>query len=85
MSVGLIHEVEDTFAVPSFEYIVACKLLYFKAITLLYHVGNLGELLWNFVGHHQLVLHIVIVHLKPFDAFHQLGVVLIIIYGGHGA
>ena len=84
MPVGLIHKVEDAFTVSTLKDIVARKLLYLEAITLLYHVGNLGKLLRNFVRYHQFVLHIVVIYLKPFETFHQLGIVLIIIYGGHG-
>ena len=84
---GLVHHVEHLLAVLFWpEHLAALQLRTMQVVTLFDHLGHLFEFLGHaLLGHKDLILHIVVVLLVAFHLLHQLGVVVVVIDGGHRA
>ena len=85
MRISDVNEVEDTLSVASFENIFLGELFDFQAITLLNHRRNLGIFLRNDIGHIEFVFDIGVVHLIALKSGDVLGVIFVVIDGGHGS
>ena len=78
-----IQEVEQFLTVALFDQFMAGELMHLQSVTALDQFGDLGELLGHLLGHLDLQLHVVVILLKPFHAFHVLRVVRIVIVDIH--
>ena len=82
---GLVDELEDALAVAALEDIALLQFLDAQVVAFLNHLGNLAHLLRNLVGHEYLVFHVVVVLHVSRHCLHVLGVVLVVVDGGHGS
>ena len=65
------------------ENILLGKLAHMQIVTLLDHHRNLGVLLRYGIRHHDLELHVLVIHLKPFQSLDVLRIVRVIVDSRH--
>ena len=82
---GLVDDVEDALPVlVGAEDVALRELLHLQVVALHDHLRNLAELLGHaLLRHVELVLHVVVVLLVALHLLHQLGVVGVVVFGGH--
>ena len=80
---GFINEMEDLTSIALLENLVASKNADVEIEAFLHQSSYLGVFLGYGIGHDELKLHVVVVLLPTSKLFHELGIVGIVIDGGH--
>ena len=85
VAVGAVDDVEKFLAVVLLEHLAAREFLHVQVVAALHELGDTRVFLRHFVGHVHVVLHVVVVLFPSAHLLDVLGIVRIIVDGGHGA
>ena len=83
--VGIVDEIKDFLTHSALEDILLGKLAHMQIISFLNHHRNLGVLLRHLIRHHNLELHVFVIHLETLQSLDVLRIVSVIVDGRHGA
>ena len=82
--IGSIDNVKEFTPFATIQQFLTCELTHLQVVAFAYHLGNLMELVRDYLRNLDLIFHIVIVLLKASQLFNMLLIVGIIIIDVHG-
>lgn len=80
-----IDQFENLLTITALENIFLGKLAHMQIVSFLYHGSNLGVFLGHGIRHDELVLYVLVVDLVAIESLYMLGIIGIVVDGGHGA